>query len=395
VAITASTEPGWLRAKLRDRDVRQSLGQIAVLLALAVLGYFFAVNAIANMARLGMQTGFGFLESVAGFDVTLKLIDYGQGSSYGRVLLVAVLNSLLAAFGAVVLATILGFVLGIARLSSNWLLSTLVGAYVEAVRNVPLLLLLFICYYPILGALPPARDSLSAAGLVFFNNRGLSIPSPLSAGVFLAVPIVLVAGIAVARGLERWAKRRQAITGRPFPVLAVSLALIVGLPLLTAIACGAAVAWDVPRLGRFGINGGIAVPTSLFAILLALTVYTAAFIAEIVRAGILAVSVGQREAARALGLKPGLVLRLVILPQALRVIVPPLMNQYANIVKNSSYGAIVAYPELVQVFMGTTLSQTGHAIEIAVITLAVYLGINLTVSTFMNWYNRRIALVTR
>ena len=395
MAITASTEPGWLRAKLRDRDVRQSMGQIAVLLALGALSYFLVVNAIANMARLGMQTGFGFLDSVAGFDVTLKLIDYGQGSSYGRVLLVAVLNILLAAAGAVVLATVLGFALGIARLSSNWLLSTLVGGYVEAVRNVPLLLLLFVCYYPILGSLPPARDSLSAAGLVFFNNRGLSLPTPLSAAPFVAVPIVLVAGIAAARLLKRWADRRQASTGQAFPVLAASLTLMVGLPLVAAVVCGAAVTWDVPRLGRFGINGGIAVPTSLFAILLALTIYTAAFIAEIVRAGILAVSVGQREAARALGLKPGLVLRLVILPQALRVIVPPLMNQYANIVKNSSYGAIVAYPELVQVFMGTTLSQTGHAIEIAAITLAVYLGINLAVSLVMNWYNRRIALVTR
>jgi general L-amino acid transport system permease protein len=334
----------WLAAKLRDRDVRQNLGQVAVLMALAAIGYALVVTAIANMARLGMQTGFGFLDSVAGFDVTLKLIDYGQGSSYGRVLVVAVLNSLLAAAGAIVLATLLGFTLGIARLSSNWLLSTLVGVYVEAVRNVPLLLLLFVCYYPILGSLPPARDSLSVAHVVFLNNRGLALPAPLSVDPFLAVPIVLAAGLAVAPALRRWAARRQALTGRSFPVLAVSLGLTVGLPLLTAIAGSAVVSWDVPRLGRFGIAGGVAVPTSLFAILLALTIYTAAFIAEVVRGGILAVSVGQREAARALGLRPGLVLRLVILPQALRVIVPPLMNQYANIVKNSSYGAIVAYP---------------------------------------------------
>ena len=386
---------GWLGAKLRDRDVRQNLGQAGVLLALAALGYALVVTAIANMARLGMQTGFGFLGSVAGFDVTLKLIEYGQGSSYGRVLLVAVLNSLIAAAGAMVLATLLGFALGIARLSSNWLLSTLVGVYVEVVRNVPLLLLLFVCYYPILGSLPPARDSLNLAGVVFLNNRGLALPAPLSAGGFLAVPIVLAAGLAVVPMLRRWAARRQALTGRAFPTLGVSLGLTVGLPVVVAIACCAAVSWDMPRLGRFSISGGVAVPTSLFAILLALTIYTAAFIAEVVRAGILAVSLGQREAARALGLRPGLVLRLVILPQALRVIVPPLMNQYANIVKNSSYGAIVAYPELVQVFMGTTLSQTGHAIEIAAITLAVYLGINLVVSLAMNRYNRRIALVTR
>jgi general L-amino acid transport system permease protein len=185
------------------------------------------------------------------------------------------------------------------------------------------------------------------------------------------------------------------LTGRAFPTLAADLGLAVALPLLAALAVGAVTAWDVPRLGRFGVSGGVAVPTSLFAIVLALTLYTAAFIAEVVRAGILAVSVGQREAARALGLKPGHVLRLVILPQALRAIVPPLMNQYANIVKNSSFGAIVAYPELVQVFMGTTLSQTGHAIEIAAITLAVYLAINLAVSLAMNAYNRHIALVTR
>ena len=384
-----------LRRALRDRDVRQTIGQVAVVLALLALGYYFVVNAIANMARLGMQTGFGFLESVAGFEVTLKLIEYGQGSSYGRVLLVAVLNSLLAAALGIVLATILGFALGIARLSSNWLLSTLVGAYIELVRNIPLLLLLFICYYPVLGSLPPARGSLSALDLVFFNNRGLALPAPQSIEPFLAVPLVLVAGLVATRALARWAARRQAATGQAFPVLGVGLALTIGLPLIAAIAAGGMVAWDVPRLGRFGIAGGLAVPTSLFAIVLALTLYTSAFIAEIVRAGILAVSLGQREAARALGLKPSLVLRLVILPQALRVIVPPLMNQYANIVKNSSYGAIVAYNELVQVFMGTVLSQTGHAIEIAAITLAVYLAINLAVSLVMNAYNRRIALVTR
>ncbi|MBI3517582.1 MAG: ABC transporter permease subunit, partial [Proteobacteria bacterium] len=283
-----------LRTALRDRAVRQTVGQVAVVLALAVLGYFFVVNAIANMGRLGMQTGFGFLGSVAGFDVTLKLIDYGQGSSYGRVLLVAVLNSLLAAAGAVVLATLLGFALGIARLSSNWLLSTLVGGYIEIVRNVPLLLLLFVCYYPVLGSLPPARDSLSAAGLVFLNNRGLALPAPQSVEPFLAVAIVLLAGIVAACALTRWAARRQAATGQAFPALAASLGLTVALPLAAAVVCGATVAWDVPRLGRFGITGGIAVPTSLFAILLALTLYTAAFIAEIVRAGILAVSIGQR-----------------------------------------------------------------------------------------------------
>jgi general L-amino acid transport system permease protein len=384
-----------LRRALRDRGVRQGLGQAAVLLALAGLVWLVVVTAIANMARRGMQAGFGFLDSVAGFDVTLKLIDYGQGSSYGRVLLVAVLNSLVAAAAAIVLATLLGFALGIARLSSNWLLSSLVGVYVEAVRNVPLLLLLFVWYYPILGSLPPPLDSLSVAGVVFLNNRGLALPAPLTVAWFFAVPVVLAAGIAAAPVMRRWAVRRQALTGRPFPVLAATVGLTVALPLLVALAGGAATAWDVPRLGRFGVNGGVAVPTSLFAIVMALTFYTAAFIAEVVRAGILAVSVGQREAARALGLRPGHVLRLVILPQALRAIVPPLMNQYANIVKNSSYGAIVAYPELVQVFMGTTLSQTGHAVEIAVIVLAVYLAINLALSLLMNSYNRRIALVTR
>ena len=386
---------GFLRAQLRDRDVRQTIGQVAVLLALAGLGYVVVVNAIASMARLGMQTGFGFLRSVAGFDVTQKLIAYGQGSTYGRVLLVALLNTLLAAAGGIVLATILGFLLGIARLSSNWLLSSLVGAYVESVRNVPLLLFVLVCYHPLLGALPPARDSLSVGGVVYLNNRGLAIPAPDAAGAFIAVPLVLAAALLAARWLKNWAARRQAATGQTFPALAASLGLTVGLPLLALAAGAAATGWDVPRMGRFGVSGGTVVLPELVAIVLALTIYTAAFIAEIVRGGILAVSVGQREAARALGLKPGLVLRLVILPQALRVILPPLMNQYANIVKNTSYGAIVAYPELVQVFMGTTLSQTGHAIEIAASTLAVYLAINLALSAAMNWYNRRIALVTR
>jgi general L-amino acid transport system permease protein len=385
----------FLRRKLRDRDVRQTIGQVALLLVLAGLGYLITVNAIASMARLGMQTGFGFLDSVAGFDVTQKLIAYGQGSSYGRVLLVALLNTLLAAAGGIVLATILGFVLGIARLSSNWLLSSLVGAYVESVRNIPLLLFVLVCYHPLLGALPPARDSLGIGGVLFLNNRGLSIPAPEAARAFVAVPLVLIAALLGARWLRRWAAHRQAATGRIFPVTAASLGLTVLPPLLALLAGAAATGWDVPRMGRFGVSGGIVVLPELVAILLALTVYTAAFIAEIVRGGILAVGIGQREAARALGLKPGQVLRLVILPQALRVIVPPLMNQYANIVKNTSYGAIVAYPELVQVFMGTTLAQTGHAIEIAVITLAIYLAINLALSAAMNRFNRRIALVTR
>ncbi len=385
----------WLRTKLRDRDVRQNLGQIAVLVALAALGWLVAVNAIANMARLGMQTGFGFLESVAGFDVTQKLIPYGQGSSYGTVLLVAVLNTLLAAFAGIVLATGLGFLVGIARLSTNWLLSTMAGAYVEAARNIPLLLFVLVCYHPLHDALPVVRNSLVVGGVVFLNNRGLSIPAPNAGDVFVAVPILLVIGLVAARLLERWAARRQAATGRAFPTLAANLGLIAGLPLLAFVACAFAVTWDVPTRGRFGVSGGIVVLPELVAIVLALAIYTAAFIAEIVRAGILAVSVGQREAARALGLRSGQVLRLVILPQALRVVVPPLMNQYANVVKNTSFGAIVAYPELVQVFMGTTLSQTGHAIEIAVITVAVYLAINLAVSLAMNRYNRRIALVTR
>jgi general L-amino acid transport system permease protein len=393
-AMTAAPR-AYLRRKLRDRDVRQAAGQVAVLLAFAGIGYVITVNAIANMARLGMQTGFGFLESVAGFDVTLKLIAYGQGSSYGRVLLVAVLNTLLAAFGGIVLATVLGFLLGIARLSTNWLLATMAGAYVEAVRNIPLLLFVLLCYHPLHDALPVVRNSLVVAGVVFLNNRGLSIPSPIAGDVFVAVPIALLLGALAARLLGRWAERRQAATGRTFPTLAASLGLTIGFPLLVFIGCALSVGWDVPQRGRFGISGGIVVLPELVAIVLALSIYTAGFIAEIVRAGILAVGVGQREAARALGLKPSLVLRLVILPQALRVVVPPLINQYANIVKNTSFGAIVAYPELVQVFMGTTLSQTGHAIEIAVITLAIYLGINLAVSLVMNRYNRRIALVTR
>ena len=384
-----------LRRALRDRNVRQTIGQIGVLLALAVLGYFFVANAIANMARLGMQTGFGFLESVAGFDVTLKLIDYGQGASYGRVLLVALLNTLLAAFLGIVIATVLGFVLGIARLSTNWLLSTLVGVYVESVRNIPLLLFVFVCYYPVVGSLPSTRNSFDLFGVVFLNDRGLALPTPQTPGPLLAVPLALLIGLVAARALAAWAARRQAATGRAFPVLAVNTALIVGLPLVAAFVAASATAWELPRMGRFGVSGGSALPASLFAIVLALSIYTAAFIAEVVRAGILAVSAGQREAARALGLKPGQVLRLVILPQALRVVVPPLMNQYANIVKNSSFGTFIAYPELVSVFMGTTLTQTGHAIEIAVITLLVYLAINLALSLVLNWYNRRIALVTR
>lgn len=384
----------WRRL-LRDRAVRQNLAQLAVVLALLLLGYGFVTTALANMARQNMGTGFGFLDSVAGFDVTLKLIPYGQGSSYGRVLLVALLNTLLVAAVAIVLSTILGFLIGIARLSTNWLLATLATVYVELVRNIPLLLLIYLCYFGFVQALPVAQSGLALGGVMFLNQRGLFMPSPSSADPILAFGAALLVGAVASEAVRRWSARRHAASGRRLPVLPIALVLTVGLPLLAAGLAGTRIAWDVPQPGRFGIRGGISVIPEFVGLLLALTLYTASFTAETVRGGILAVGAGQREAARALGLKPVQVLRLIVLPQALRIILPPLINQHVNVIKNSSFGAIIAYPELVNVFMGTTLNQTGHAIEIAVIAVGIYLAINLSVSAAVNWYNHHIAVVTR
>ncbi len=391
----AGLRPPPVASFINDKRVRDTASQILVIVALlAVVGYFVA-NARENMVRGGIASGFGFLWTNAGIDLPMKLIDYGAASTYARMLLVGVLNTLLVSVLGIVLASLVGFLVGIARLSRNWLLSRLAYAYVEFVRNIPLLLFVFFWYFGIIRALPPPREGFRLFDLVFLNNRGLTFPSPTSGLAFLAVPAALAVGVAVFLLVRRWALRRQAETGQPFPILEAGAGLIVGLPILAALGAGSAVAWDIPQPRGFNVSGGVVLIPEFVGLLLALVTYTAGFIAEIVRGGILAVADGQRQAARALGLSEGQTLRLVVLPQAMRVIVPPLTNQYVNVVKNSSFAAAIAYPDIVSVFVGSALNQTGQAVEIIAITLAIYLVISLTVSVLMNWYNRAVALPTR
>jgi general L-amino acid transport system permease protein len=381
---------------LRNNPKFRALVYQLVLIVLVVwFGYQFALNARANLQAQQITGGFGFLANTAGFGVNQSLIPYSEADTYGRVFFVGLLNTLLVAGIGIALATLLGFVIGIARLSPNWLLARLAGGYVELVRNLPLLFQLLFWYLAVLGTLPAPRQSLSLWGAIFLNNRGLIVPAPVAGEGAGYAAGAFIFGVVATIVLGYWARQRQARTGRRFPLLWGGAAMLIALPLMVLAATGFPIRMETAQLRGFNFVGGIRLTPEFIALLLALTIYTAAFIAEIVRAGILAVPVGQTEAASALGLRRGLTLRLVIIPQALRVIVPPLTNQYLNLTKNSSLAIAVGYPDLFAVFAGTALNQTGQAIEIIGITMAVYLSISLLTSALMNWYNARIGVAVR
>jgi general L-amino acid transport system permease protein len=379
---------------LYNPKVRNVAYQLLLCGVIAVLVYGAVANAIENLRRAKIASGFGFWNYPAGFDISQSLIEYSSTSTYGRAFWVGLCNTLLVAGLGVVFATIVGFVVGIARLSKNWLVARLASGYVELIRNLPVLLQLLFWYNAVLKALPEMRDSLVIPG-AFLNNRGLFIPQPIFHQGFGAVLAALLVGIAGSIAFRIWARKRQERTGERAPVLWVALGLIVGLPLVVLVLAGSPIELSYPEKGRFSINGGIEVLPELVALLFGLVIYTGAFIAEVVRAGILSVSHGQTEAAYSLGLRPGPTLRLVVLPQAMRVIIPPLTSQYLNLTKNSSLAVFVGYPDLVLVFAGTVLNQTGQAVEVIAITMLVYLTISLVTSLFMNWFNRRMALVER
>jgi general L-amino acid transport system permease protein len=374
----------------------RAFGYQLVLLAIVVwLGYEFVVNARENLAAQNITSGFGFLENTAGFGVSQSLIPYNEADSYARVFLVGLLNTLLVSVLGIVIATALGFFIGIARLSPNWLVARLAGGYVELVRNLPLLFQILFWYLAVLGTLPGPRQSLSLFGGMFVNNRGILVPAPVFGEGAGYIAWAAALAIVLVLTMRAWARRRQDRTGQTFPVLRVSLALLIGLPLVALAATGFPVTFEVPQLRGFNFVGGLRLLPEFVALLIALSTYTAAFIAEVVRAGILAVPRGQTEAAFALGLRRGPMLRLIVVPQALRVIVPPLTNQYLNLTKNSSLAVAIGYPDLVAVFAGTALNQTGQAIEIIAITMAVYLSLSLATSALMNWYNARIRITER
>lgn len=381
---------------INDPTFRSIFIQALVLIGVVVAGYYLWQNAYTNLQRQNIATGFGFLNDSANFAINQTLIEYTPESSYGRVFMVGLLNTILVSALGIFLATVLGFVIGVARLSSNWVIAKLAAVYVETVRNVPLLLQIFFWYFAVLRNLParPA-DALSIFGYAFLGQRGLVMPNPIAGVNFNFVVYAFIAAVAGAYLIYRWAKKRQMATGQIFPTLWVNLGVILGLPLIVFLALGSPLSFSFPELGRFNFSGGLTVYPEFVALLTALSIYTAAFIAEIVRAGILAISHGQTEAAYALGLPPRRTLRLVIIPQAMRVIIPPLTSQYLNLTKNSSLAVAIGYPDLVSVFGGTTLNQTGQAIEVITITAAIYLMLSLLTSLFMNIYNRRVALVER
>ena len=378
-----------------DPVIRGIFYQAILLIAVVAFGMYIFGNTYANLEKQGIATGFGFLETTAGFGIITHLIDYTEASSYGAAFIVGLLNTLLMSISGIVAATIIGVIIGVARLSKNWLVARLAMVYIETFRNIPLLLQIFFWYFAVLRALPSPKNSVNFADGVFLNNRGIYMPSSiLEDGFSLVVAALVVAVIAIVV-IARWAHKRQEKTGQQFHTVYVSIGIIIGLPLLALIVTGFPLSWEIPVLKGFNFVGGTVIIPEFVALWLSLSIYTASFIAEVVRAGIQAVSHGQTEAANALGLRAAPTLRLVILPQALRVIIPPLSSQYLNLTKNSSLATAIAYPDLVSVFTGTVLNQTGQAVEIISITMAVYLSISLLISMFMNWYNARMALVER
>ncbi|MFN3890410.1 MAG: amino acid ABC transporter permease [Beijerinckiaceae bacterium] len=381
---------------LKGKTVRSVAWQIVLLVGLVWLAWSAIDNAASNMRARGIPTNFDFWNRTAGFDINSTLIPFSAANNtYGDAFFVGLLNTLLVSFWGIIFATIAGFLIGIARLSTNWMVARLAGAYVEIIRNTPLLLQLLFWYNAVLTPLPGPRQSIALPGGIWINNRGLFLPSPsFEAGAGWA-GLTILGGVLGALILHRMSIRRRLATGRGLPVLWPATLLILGLPFAVFMAAGAPVTFEYPQLRGFNFAGGARVVPEFVALLIGLSLYTAAFIAEIVRAGILSVSRGQSEAAAALGLTPAFTMRLIVVPQAMRVIIPPLTNQYLNLIKNSSLAVFIGYPDLVQVFAGTVLNQTGAAVQVITITMAVYLTISLLTSAFMNWFNRRIALKER
>ncbi len=377
-----------------DPKIRSIAVQVFLLLAVGFFAYEIVHNTITNLTKRNIATGFEFLNKSAGFDLIQSLVVFTSESSYGQALIAGFLNTLLVSSIGVVLATALGFIIGIMRLSRNWLVKSIATLYIESVRNVPLLLQMFVWYGVVLKALPGPRQAHNFGDMFFLSNRGLNMPDTVfGAGAWLGLA-GLVAGIAGAIVVRGWARQRQAATGQRFPHVLTGVAMILVLPVLGLLVSGWPVTFNYPALGGFNFTGGTVIIPEFMALLVSLSIYTASFIAEIVRAGIQAVSHGQTEAAHALGLRNGPTTRLVVIPQAMRVIIPPLASQYLNLTKNSSLAVAIGYPDLVATG-GTVLNQTGQAVEIVMIWMIVYLSLSLTTSGFMNWFNARMRLVER
>lgn len=379
---------------LNDPKIRSIIYQIVTIGMVGLLGYYLFTNTVQNLHRQSIATGFGFFDKEASFEIGESLIPYSAADTYGKALFVGVLNTIKVAFIGIVITVILGTFLGIARLSTNWLVSKFAAVYIEVTQDIPILLQLFFWYSFFYDVLPSPREALQPVKGVFISNRGLVFAMPESHPAYKYVAAAFIMGCAIAWLVRRWAKKRQEKTGQIFPVFLCSIAIIIGLPFLTWLFSGAPHKMDVPELSGFNFQGGINVSPEFGALLLGLIIYTASFVAEIVRAGIQAVSRGQTEAAMSIGLRPGQILNLVILPQALRVIIPPLTSQMLNLTKNSSLAVGIGFPDFVSV-ASTTINQTGQAIEGVTMIMVVYLFFSLLTSLFMNWYNKKMALVER
>jgi general L-amino acid transport system permease protein len=368
--------------------------QVLTLGLVALLSYYLISNTLANLERQNIATGFGFLQKEASFEIGEKLISYSAADSYGRALLVGTLNTLLVSFIGIVLTVFLGVLIGVLRLSSNWLVAKMSAVYIEIFQDIPILLQLFFWYAFFYEMLPAPRQALNPVKGVFLCNRGLVFTVPAAHPAHAYMVLALAVAIALAFLVRRWARKRQARTGQTFPVFLSALGLILALPLIVWGVAGAPTQMSIPELKGFNFRGGLNISPEFAALLLGLVLYTAAFVAEVVRAGIQSVSKGQTEAAMAIGLRPAHVLNLVILPQALRVIIPPLTSQMLNLTKNSSLAVAIGYPDFVSV-AGTAINQTGQAIEGVMLIMAVYLIFSLSTSAFMNWYNKKSRLVER
>lgn len=393
-----------------DKRTRAIIMQVVVVALFVAFVAYIVNNTSTNMASRGLSPGFGFLNQIAGFNPTspeFNLTNFDVNSStHGDVFVLGLVNTLVVSVIGVILATIVGFIMGVLRLSKNPLINFLASCYVEIMRNIPLLLHIFIWYFAVWLTMPELFSTIDGKreltafnflglDMIFISQRGINYPSTILNPGWQAIPIAFALAVIGIIFLAKWAKKRHDATGQPFPVFWVSVAMLIGLPLLAYFAAGQPIGWDLPQPGRFNLRGGATLPGSLMGLLLALVIYTGAFIAENVRSGIQSVSHGQTEAAFALGLRPNVTMQKVIIPQAMRVIVPPMTSQYLNLTKNSSLAVAIGYPDLVNIFTGVSLNQTGNAVEIIAITMAVYLTISLTISMFMNWYNKSVALVER
>ena len=392
----ASSNPSLLYRLWNDKELRSVSIQVITIALLFAFVAFIVNNAITNLEANGKGYSFKFLWDASNYDINQTLIDYNSRSPHIRAAMVGLLNTLLVAVTGIIIATIVGFVLGVLRLSDNWLINKVVYFYIEYVRNVPVLLHILLVHGIVVNTLPIPKNAINMAdGTFFLANRGFYTPKPLFEPAMWAVFIALLIGIGFTWWFRNYAHKTQDATGKIYPVFWISLAAIFGLPIIVYFLAGSPMTFEMAALKGFNFKGGLVLRPEFIALTLALSLYTAAFIAEIVRAGIQAISHGQTEAAYALGIKPGRTMSLVIIPQALRVIIPPLSSQYLNITKNSSLAIAIGYMDIVATIGGISLNQTGREMECMTIVLGIYLAFSLMISAFMNWYNKKMKLVER